>query len=467
MSGTMENPVCLECIGNVHLRARLAADAVAAVCEECGETGPAIELAALAEQIHEAFEPHFELTPYDQSPSAAEIFTRIAGIDDDLAQRIEEHLREVHEEIASFHDSQNFYDYSTGFAPGRTPIFWQDRRWQRFCDSLRKKARHINGEALAWLDEVFADLGGHLTYDAKPVIKTVESGTPGGQFYRGRIAANETELRRILMEPVKQIGPLSPGQGNGGRLNAPGISVFYGAVNVTTCIAEIRPPVGAHVVVARFDVLRPLRLLDCEALDRLAVHASPFDPDFVARRDAAHFLRTFSDQIARPVLPGDKVQGYVPTQVVAEYLAERIVPAIDGILYKSTQRGSALGNVMLFNRSARVAPFPHHSHYVDAYIREIDVDSEDFDDSISLSVKEIGAVAPPDPLAALGGTPPALAEDLPETFAQPDLDDDRPLTLRLAPETIAVHIIRAVDYDRPERRVSVTAWPDDDDGSGA
>ncbi|MCT8003787.1 RES family NAD+ phosphorylase [Sphingomonas sanguinis] len=265
----------------------------------------------------------------------------------------------------------------------------------------------------------------------------------------------------------KQIGPLPPGQGNGGRLNAPGISAFYGAVDVTTCIAEIRPPVGAHVVVARFDVLRSLRLLDCEALDRLSVNASPFDPDFVAKRDAAYFLRTFSDQIARPVLPGDEVQGYVATQVVAEYLAERIVPAIDGILYKSTQRGSALGNVMLFNRSARVAPFPHHSHYIDALIREIDVDSEDFDDSISLSVKEIGAEAPPDPLAALGRTPPPLPEDLPATFAQPDFGDDRPLTLRLAPESIAVHIIRAVDYDRSERRVTVTAWPDDDDGTGA
>ena len=350
----MENPICLECIGNVHLRERLSAYAAAAVCEECGEIGPALSFTCLAEEIHEAFEPHFELTHYDQSPSAAEIFARMADIDHDLAHRIEEHLREVHEEIASLHDTHNIYDYSTGFAPSRTPMFWQDQRWQRFCDSLRKKARHINDEALAWLDEVFADLGGHLTYDAEPVITMVEPGTPGGQFYRGRIAANENDLRRVLLAPVKQIGPLPPGQGNGGRLNAPGISVFYGADNVTTCIAEIRPPVGAHVVVARFDVLRPLRLLDCEALDRLAVHASPFDPDFVAKRDSAHFLRTFSDQIARPVLPGDEVQGYVATQVVAEYLAERIVPAIDGILYKSTQRGSALGNVMLFNRSARV-----------------------------------------------------------------------------------------------------------------
>jgi hypothetical protein len=58
--------------------------------------------------------------------------------------------------------------------------------------------------------------------------------------------------------------------------------------------------------------------------------------------------------------------------------------------------------------------------HIDAYIRTIDVDSEDFDDSISLSVTEIGAVPPPDPLDLLGGLPrPAVADPLPETFVQP------------------------------------------------
>jgi hypothetical protein len=465
MSGTMEDPICLECIGNVHLRARLAADAVAAVCEECGETGPAIELAALAEQIHEGFEPHFEPTAYEQNPDAWEIFTEIAGIGDGLAQRIEEHLREVHEELASLHDTQNLYDYSTGFARSRTPMFWQDQRWDRFCASLRATARFINPDALTWLDDVFAELDSHRTYDAKGVIREICPGDPDAHFYRGRVAPREADLHTILVQPVIQIGPLPPGQGQAGRLNAAGISVFYGAIDVTTCISEIRPPVGAHVVVARFDVLRPLRLLDCEALDRLAVQASPFDPDFVKKRDRAHFLRTFSDQIARPVLPGDETLGYVPTQVVAEYLAQRLAPPIDGILYKSTQRGLARGNVMLFNRSARVEPFPHHSHYIEAWIREIDVDAEDFDNGIMLSVKEIGAVSPPEPLDLLDGPPrPVPVDPLPDTFVQQDFDDERQLTLRLASDSIAVHFIRAATFDPPERDVRITSrWPGPDD----
>ncbi len=49
-------------------------------------------------------------------------------------------------------------------------------------------------------------------------------------------------------------------------MNAPGISVFYGALDEATCIAEARAPVGSHVVVAKFHLLRPVRLLDFDAL---------------------------------------------------------------------------------------------------------------------------------------------------------------------------------------------------------
>jgi hypothetical protein len=464
VTNAANDPICLDCIGNVHLRARLAPGAISAKCQECGEDGPTITLGCLAVCIDDAFRTHFERTNFEQSPGASEIFTEIAGIDSDLAHRVEEHLYDVLGEVADFQAVENPYDYSTGFARSRTPMFWQEMRWQRFCDSLRKKERYINPEAMAWLDDVFAELDSHRTWDEKSVIRDIRPGEADSHFYRGRVASAEDDIRRIIVQPVLQIGPLPPGRGQAGRLNAAGISVFYGAVDVGTCVSEIRPPVGAHVALARFDVLRPLRLLDCEALDRLAERASPFDPEFVKKRDRAHFLRSFSDQIARPVLPGDEALGYVPTQVVAENLAQRVMPPIDGILYKSTQRGSALGNVMLFSRSARVAPFPHHSHYIETLIRTVDVDSEDFDDSITISVKEIGAICPPEPLDLLDGPArPAPIEPLPETFAQPDLDDERQVTLRLNPGSIAIHFIRGTEYDRPERHVTLSSpWPDAD-----
>jgi len=456
-----EAPICLACVGDPHLRARLLTGASHATCDECGEDGAAVPLARLAEEIDGAFQDHFELTPYEQSPSAADIFVRIAGLDPDLAWRVEDYLREKLEVVAEREDRPNLYDYSTGFAPAGTPLFWQHARWDRFCAMLCTNGRYFNREAETWLDEVFAELERHRTLDSASVIREILPGAPDSHFYRGRVATDEAGLRKILAQPVLQIGPLPPGLGSAGRLNAAGISVFYGATDPATCVSEIRPPVGAHVVLARFDAQRPLRLLDCEALDRLALDASPFDPQFVEKRDRAHFLKTFSDQIARAVLPGEETLGYVPTQAVAEYLADRLDPPIDGLLYKSTQRGAAAGNVMLFHRSARVEAFPYHSHFLDLLIREIDVDSEDFDDGITLTVKEIGAPEPRDPLAALNPLSIAtISEALPDSFAQPDFDDARPVTLRLAPETIAVEFIRATEYARDGRRVRTRGeWP--------
>ena len=57
---------------------------------------------------------------------------------------------------------------------------------------------------------------------------------------------------------VTIVGPLAE---TGGRMNAAGISVFYGATDDETAIAGVRPPVGSWVATATFEVIRPLRLL--------------------------------------------------------------------------------------------------------------------------------------------------------------------------------------------------------------
>ena len=43
-------------------------------------------------------------------------------------------------------------------------------------------------------------------------------------------------------------------------MNAKGISTFYGATNEDIALAEVRPPVGSQVAIARFDIIRPLLL---------------------------------------------------------------------------------------------------------------------------------------------------------------------------------------------------------------
>ena len=60
--------------------------------------------------------------------------------------------------------------------------------------------------------------------------------------------------------------------------------VFYGAFEMSTCIAEIRPPVGSHVVAGTFELIRDVRLLDLDALANAYVQDSHFSPDYKRQR---------------------------------------------------------------------------------------------------------------------------------------------------------------------------------------
>jgi len=124
------------------------------------------------------------------------------------------------------------------------------------------------------------------------------------------------------------------------------------------------------VLIGHFQVLRNLRLLDIEALRLVeAANGSVFDPDYIHRLRRAAFLRSLSDRMARPVMPDDRALDYLPTQAIADFLANALDTPLDGILYPSVQVGFPASsgavfarrrsrrNVVLFHKAARVHPF--------------------------------------------------------------------------------------------------------------
>jgi hypothetical protein len=138
-------------------------------------------------------------------------------------------------------------------------------------------------------------------------------------------------------------------------MNARGISVFYGSTDVNVAAGEVRPPVGSRVALVRFELLRKVRLLDVAALRSVYVEGSIFDPEFIERLRLAKFLERLSNRFATPVMPGDDPLDYLPTQVIADYLATRTVdPPLDGILYPSVQADKERANIVLFHKSSRV-----------------------------------------------------------------------------------------------------------------
>ena len=55
-------------------------------------------------------------------------------------------------------------------------------------------------------------------------------------------------------------------------------------------------------------------------------------------------------------MPQDEASEYLPSQAVAEYLANKLDTPLDGIIFHSSQTGGGGRNVMLFNSACGVVP---------------------------------------------------------------------------------------------------------------
>jgi hypothetical protein len=106
--------------------------------------------------------------------------------------------------------------------------------------------------------------------------------------------------------------------------------------------------------VARFEIIRKLRLLDLTALRDISVTADIADFGLAGRKESAVFLRSLSERIARPVTPDDEPLEYLATQAIADFLATEDSVSIDGIIFPSAQSAGDACNVVLFYKAARV-----------------------------------------------------------------------------------------------------------------
>jgi hypothetical protein len=111
-----------------------------------------------------------------------------------------------------------------------------------------------------------------------------------------------------MKRPDLTVGPPPARLAVAGRMNPAGVAVFYGATDPTVTLDEVRPPVGSKVLVAYFEVIRPLMLLDLEAMEELADGAgSLFDPIHRRCLQRIQFLRQLGQNLAKPVVPNDEL----------------------------------------------------------------------------------------------------------------------------------------------------------------
>jgi hypothetical protein len=473
-----ETRVCTRCTDDDVLRKIMRREGKVARCSYCGSRRSSLTISDLSERVHEIIEHHFSLTrsyplyeyPQDWSREGEPVKTvimEVASISEAIARDVRDCLSATYGYyIMKDEGGEDPYGTDARYEEKPADDYGIYESWNFFCEDLRHRARFFSRHRQEFLDFLFSDVEHLQTYGNRPIIRAFGPGTSDTHVYRARRAMDSEHLTRIMRSPDVELGPPRGRLAKGGRMNASGISVFYGALDEVTCIAEIRPPVGSYVVTGRFELIRPLRLLDLDALTYIYETRSYFDPRYEQSAARFSFLRSLGERISRPVLPEDEEFDYLPTQAIAEYLASR--RKLDGIVFHSAQTGQGGQNVVLFHEASVVEPYelPPGAEI------EVHRTFEEDPDRIGRGYETIWvwetvpseepAAAGSDQedvrhdkkrtvdLAALLRAPEPSASDVPIPFGAP--------TLRLDAQHIQVSTIRSVQYDRDSATVSRHRW---------
>ena len=365
--GILEKRICHLCIRDPYLSAQVRDNCAAESCSYCSRTYPAITLGDMARRIERVVEEHFELTPpypctTDESLAASQgewerrgetagwVIAKVTRLEKEALRDLTSLLEELHSSDAFFVGQENEYGRDAGYEEREADDADFRHPWEEFCEEIRAQSRFFSTKAEKALTYIFGDLHTQRTFGDTPVIREIGPNDENRFVWRGRKADSDQALEAILASPTRELGPPPPTSAQAGRMNAQGVSVFYGALEKRLCVAELRPAVGSYVVLGRFELLHTVKILDLGALEDVYVNASYFDPEYSEHKSRAAFLKRLVSEVARPVIPGNEGLEYLPTQAAAEFLAYKSNPPFDGLIYPSSQVARGGQNLVLFNR---------------------------------------------------------------------------------------------------------------------
>jgi len=471
--------LCYKCVGEKYLGDEARRKGQRGKCSYCGRTVRSYTIEDVAERVETAFEQHFRRTldqpnSWQQSllsdreseyvwerdgESVVWAIANSAEIPDQAAQDIQTILDDKHGDFdaAAMGEETEFCSESYYEEKGPSDHVWQEE-WRYFERSLKTEARFFSRSAASHLASIFNGIDKMFTTDGRPLVIDAGPQTALTAVFRARVFQSDETLLEALCRPDRHLGSPPAVLAVAGRMNARGISVFYGTNDPGVAVAEVRPPVGSQVAVACFEITRHLRLLDLTALSAVTENGSVFDTGWAARLERATFLRSLSQRITRPVMPDDEAFEYLPTQAIADFLATENEPVLDGIVFPSVQAEGDGLNVVLFHKAARVEAMeiPEGTE-IEARTGHWSEDGWEADYSVS---ERVPPKKPPKEKDDKDQWP-VLAEFAGSAWRANDADL-RDATLRIDPESVKVHVVRRVQFQYDAHDVRRHRWDKND-----
>ena len=157
------------------------------------------------------------------------------------------------------------------------------------------------------------------------------------------------------------------------RMSPAGISMFYGAFDAKTAVAEVCSDPGdvsPMVTTAPFLLKKPMRVIDLSAVPPVP---SLFDRQRAEQRVPCIFLRSFVEDFVKSVQKdGREHIEYVPTQIVTEYVRrvfrDQSGEEVHGIVYPSAVADGM--SCVLFIERAPAGEWAHlHPHTIEKWLK--------------------------------------------------------------------------------------------------
>jgi hypothetical protein len=170
---------------------------------------------------------------------------------------------------------------------------------------------------------------------------------PGVEEYNGDVynVAVPYDEKRMIPDPLL-VGE--------NRVSPKGIACLYLSTDKETAMSEVRPWIGTILSLAKFNITRDLKIVDCSkshGQKNAWLKGIPAgDPSFKIPEETI-LRKIWSDvdsAFSVPVSRNEDTTRYIPTQVIAEFIKSK---KFDGLAYKSALSESGY-NVALFDLEA-------------------------------------------------------------------------------------------------------------------
>ena len=360
-----ENFICCDCVGDVLLAELMKDCGEVKQCSYCDNVQAGESLAAVASRVDEVYREFYsygesypvfhgdsDKPDYEQQGDWPEdiLDMMIKPSDTTIAVDICAYLSGEEGYAVMSDGADALYDKTSCYQHIDVGAGLHYELWHNFSEDIKHGARFFSLDAPSTLSQVFDDINSCFSTEGEKPIRM----QPVCEVFRCRKANSIDEIKFISSSPQTELDAPPKHVAKSGRMNPLGVSIFYGAFDKDTCIAELRPAVGEKIICGTFMLNRPLKVFDFTILNKVYNELSIFDPQYAEKLSQLEFLRNFESIISKAFLPSDSDLEYLPLQAMTEYLSRYVDGGVDGIIYPSAQTAGATKNIVVFKNSNRV-----------------------------------------------------------------------------------------------------------------